>query len=79
MKSVPTEILQSYVLLSPSVDELRRLEYNLISSETITRALQIIRHTNILNDFWDFNNYLENNQAPFLTNDSVGEQLKLPE
>ena len=79
MKSVPTEILQSYVLLSPSVDELRRLEYNLISSETITRALQIIRHTNILNDFWDFNNYLENNQAPFLTHDSVGEQLKLPE
>ena len=78
MKSVPTEILQSYGFLS-SVDEFRRLEYNLTSSETITRALQIIRHTDILNDFWDFNDYLENNQAPFLTNDSVGEQLKLPE
>jgi len=38
---------------------------------TSTRALHLIRHSNILDNFWDFDNYLEDNGAPFLTNGAV--------
>jgi hypothetical protein len=39
------------------------------------RALHLVRHSSILDNFWDFDNYLEDNRAPFLTNGAVGAAL----
>jgi hypothetical protein len=36
-----------------------------------TRTLGLIRQSNILDRFWDFDDYLENNRVPFLTNGAV--------
>lgn len=54
----------------------RRADDKLKLNKTIpTRALHLVRQSNILNDFWDFDNYLEDNRAPFLTNGAVGTAL----
>ncbi|KAH9984921.1 hypothetical protein BJV77DRAFT_952251 [Russula vinacea] len=54
----------------------RRAEDQLRLNTTIPyRALHLVRHSNVLNDFWDFDNYLEDNRAPFLTNSAVGTAL----
>lgn len=42
---------------------------------TSARALDLIHHSHILDNFWDFDNYLEDNRAPFLTNGAVGAAL----
>jgi hypothetical protein len=73
---VSTEIselhLQSYVSGPPSGIKFNRMEDKLrFNWSTSTHALHLIRHSNILDNFWDFDNYLEDNRAPFLTNGAV--------
>jgi len=62
--------LVSYVSVSSSA--FRRVEGRLIFNWNIpARVLHLIRHRNILDQFWDFDDYLENNRVPFLTNGAV--------
>jgi len=62
--------LVSYVPVSSST--FRRVEGRLISNWNIpTRVLHLIRHSSILDQFGDFDDYLENNKVSFLTNDAV--------
>jgi hypothetical protein len=43
------------------------------------RVLHIIRHSSILDRFWDFDNYLEDNRVPFLSNGAVQMALNPPQ
>lgn len=62
--------LQSYVSADPSVADFPRVENN----QTIhTRALQPVRNSYLLDNFWNFDDYREDNNAPFLKNNEVGE------
>ncbi|KAI0276242.1 hypothetical protein BGY98DRAFT_987170 [Russula aff. rugulosa BPL654] len=68
--------LVSYVSGPASTTHCIRVEDKLnFNWSTSTRALHLIRHSNILDNFWDFDNYLEDNRAPFLTNGAVGAAL----
>jgi len=68
--------LVSYVSGPPSATKFIRVEDKLrFNSSASTRALHLIRHSSILDNFWDFDNYLEDNMAPFLTNGAVGAAL----
>jgi hypothetical protein len=80
-KLVPTEVLelhlQPYICVAANF---RRADDKLRLNPTIpTRALHLVRHSNILNNFWDFDDYLEDNRAPFLTNGAVGTALIAPQ
>ena len=44
-----------------------------------TRVLRIILHSSILDKFGDFDNYLEDNRVPFLTNGAVQVALNPPQ
>ncbi len=44
-----------------------------------TRVLRIIRHSGIRDKFGDFDNYLEDNRVPFLTNGAVQVALNPPQ
>ncbi|KAH9966293.1 UPF0172-domain-containing protein [Russula compacta] len=66
--------LVAYVPLSSSSSSTacRRVENKLRFDWTVaTRALRLIRNNNILDQFWDFDDYLEDNRVPFLTNGTV--------
>ena len=69
-------LLQSYVSAAPSGTNFHRVENKLRFDQNIpARALHLVRHTNVLDNFWDFDNYLDDNNAPFLTNGAVGAAL----
>ncbi|KAN0111834.1 UPF0172 domain containing protein [Russula decolorans] len=68
--------LVSYISGPASATNFIRVEDKLrFNWSASTRALHLIRHNNILDNFWDFDNYLEDNRAPFLTNGAVGAAL----
>jgi len=72
--------LITYLSLTPSSTSFRpvagKLRFNWPLS---TQVLRLISHTRILEKFWDFDNYLEDNRVPFLTNGAVQMALDSPE
>lgn len=73
--------LQTYVPLtsSSSSTAFRRVDSKLRVDWTVAaRAIRLIcNDNNILDQFWDFDDYLEDNRVPFLTNGTVEPALTL--
>ncbi|KAI9443677.1 UPF0172-domain-containing protein [Russula earlei] len=77
-RNFENRFFQSYLSSSPS--DFRQVEGRLTFDRTIpTRAQRLIRHNNILDRFWDFDDYLEDIRAPFLTNGAVQAALNSPQ
>ena len=67
---------QSYVANSPNT--FRQVEGRLRFTESIpSRSLHLARRSNLLNQFGDFDDYLEDNTVQYLTNRTVEAELNL--
>jgi len=73
--------LQPYVPNAPNSTVFRNVEDNKLwfNHAMSTRTLRLIRHSSILDRFWDFDDYLENNRVPFLINGAVQAALDSPQ
>jgi len=72
--------LVSYVSIAANSTTFRKVEDKLRFNYAMsTRTLRLIRHSSILDSFWDFDDYLENNSVPFLTNGAVQVALGSPQ
>ncbi|KAI0290254.1 hypothetical protein BC826DRAFT_913514 [Russula brevipes] len=68
--------LSSYVPASPAATTFRQADGKLWFDWTVTtRTLHLVRHSNILDKFWDCDDYLEDQRVPFLTNNAVADAL----
>ncbi|KAI0284172.1 hypothetical protein BC826DRAFT_960673 [Russula brevipes] len=69
-------VLVSYVPASPAATTFRQVDGKLWFDWSITtRTLRLVRHSNILDKFWDCDDYLEDQRVPFLTNNAVVDAL----
>ena len=67
---------QTYVPASPAATAFRHADGKLWFDWSVTtRTLRLVRHSNILDEFWDCDDYLEDQRAPFLTNNAVAAAL----
>ncbi|KAI0290250.1 hypothetical protein BC826DRAFT_553889 [Russula brevipes] len=69
-------VLVSYVPASPAATTFRHADGKLWFDWSVTtRTLHLVRHSNILDEFWDCDDYLEDQRVPFLTNNAVAAAL----
>ncbi|KAI0284169.1 hypothetical protein BC826DRAFT_1109804 [Russula brevipes] len=69
-------VLVTYVPASPAATTFRHADGKLWFDWTVTtRTLHLVRHSNMLDKFWDCDDYLEDQRAPFLTNNAVADAL----
>jgi hypothetical protein len=68
--------VQTYVPTSPAATTFRHADGKLWFDWSVTtRTLHLVRYSNILDQFWDCDDYLEDQRAPFLTNNAVAAAL----
>jgi hypothetical protein len=69
---------QCYVAISPTA--FRPVDRKLRFTKSIpSRSLHLARHTNLLDRFGDFDDYLEDNSVQYLTNGAVEVALNSPQ
>jgi hypothetical protein len=73
-----SEALVCYVAISPTA--FRPVDRKLRFTKSIpSRSLHLARHTNLLDRFGDFDDYLEDNSVQYLTNGAVEVALNSPQ